>query len=59
MKKILKPCPFCGGEASLSYAISNENKSYDLVQCIGCGAQGSCYSTIEDATEAWNRRSHE
>ena len=54
----LKPCPFCGGKASL-----NDNSSCSYVCCEKCGATGESfnmskkYSSDEKATEAWNRRS--
>ena len=54
----LKPCPFCGGKASL-----NDNSSCSYVHCEKCGATGESfnmskkYSSDEKAAEAWNRRS--
>ena len=53
----LKPCPFCGGKASL-----NDNSSCSYVHCEKCGATGESfnmskkYSSDEKAAEAWNRR---
>ena len=53
----LKPCPFCGGKASL-----NDNSSCSYVCCEKCGATGESfnmskkYSSDEKAAEAWNRR---
>ena len=53
----LKPCPFCGGKASL-----NDNSSCSYVHCEKCGATGESfnmskkYRSDEKAAEAWNRR---
>ena len=53
----LKPCPFCGGKASL-----NEDSSGSDVRGEKGGATGEAfnmskkYSSDEKATEAWNRR---
>lgn len=47
----LKPCPFCGGEASL------HNKGvYYWVECKKCGAQAKRYPVTRAAIEVWNRR---
>ena len=61
----LKPCPFCGGEASMI------QKSWDLfitgvrIECDECGASTSWTSgaILRDvrkrAVEAWNKRVEE
>ena len=63
--KLIKPCPFCGGEAKIvTYAtdlISHRPAAY--IQCRACE---SCSKSIVDANwngeniskviEAWNRR---
>lgn len=56
MNIVLKPCPFCGGRASV----------YDWQSVVGIGCSdedcpGSmlsewCFSTTYDAAEAWNTR---
>lgn len=54
----LKPCPFCGGEASVI------GKPHETKFCVGCGDDtclgfsglGWLYGTEEDAAAAWNRR---
>lgn len=64
----LKPCPFCGSKAFLSYTTDNKAMPY-----ISCGNLNSiskdteCYAqlqpwrykTAEEAAEAWNRRTNE
>src|SRR5687768_14980281 len=45
---ILKPCPFCGGEAHYQ-----DGYPYNIVKCISCGARSF---TREDAIAAWNKR---
>ena len=51
----LKPCPFCGGMATLEI-----DKEYEQswVSCQNCGAETMLmYDDNGDvATEAWNRR---
>lgn len=58
--KILKPCPFCGGN---DLYIGNRFDGALLkafVECAGCGATGSEVDLLlgceEDAAEKWNRR---
>lgn len=47
----LKPCPFCGGEASPTVY-----KNEAVVECIDCDARTGIFDTEEEAVEAWNRR---
>lgn len=49
----LKPCPFCGGEASI-YHLSVGKHSY--VKCRGCSEGSPIKPTEEQAITAWNRR---
>ena len=50
MKKELKPCPFCGGEAEIvGYTIF-------WATCKECTAETKDFDTKEEAIEAWNRR---
>ena len=67
MSKELKPCPFCGGETVVRFDIGDymteEYRGY-YVKCCGrrnanCPANWivkGCFSTKEEAIEAWNRR---
>ena len=48
----LKPCPFCGGEASTYVAYDD---GY-YVCCDECGCGLPVYNTEEEAVEAWNKR---
>lgn len=67
----LKPCPFCGGEAYLTNAVTveavgNGCRDTDIVfvECSTCGARGRAFSeddfTAEQvqrfAVSAWNLR---
>ena len=50
----LKPCPFCGGKATIM-----ENNHYTdmwTVMCKNCYSEIDRYHTKESAIEAWNRR---
>lgn len=55
----LKPCPFCGGRASVSFLYNTA-----LITCDRCGATakqignqfGVGAKEIAKAREAWNRR---
>lgn len=59
--EMLKPCPFCGGEARAFFC--EESGTYD-VQCQQCGAlpflgrrRGSGrFKSMDDVIAAWNRR---
>lgn len=64
----LKPCPYCGGQASASTSLTFCEKGkvttyVSAVYCTsyGCGARidASRDNGVEDAVEAWNRRSKE
>ena len=56
----LKPCPFCGGKASLRHNHAGIGESY--VQCEKCGLESSRFiksfegSSDDRAVEFWNRR---
>lgn len=55
----LKPCPFCGGEARLTYSTDNHRKPYvtcDTPKCPGCNPYQWHFRTETEAIEAWNRR---
>lgn len=67
MSEELKPCPFCGGKASLNYErIPGENKGFwAQVICNGCnGRSGGTWARSYSAAErieakAWNRRAND
>ena len=63
----LKPCPFCGGEASyMTYiterGVFTRSRKYIYFKCKNCEAQTKAfpesvhYSAEEKAIEAWNAR---
>lgn len=57
MNEKLKPCPFCGGEASPKLApyIGGGGCGY-IVDCNECWSKTGYYSQAAEAIDAWNRR---
>jgi len=53
----LKPCPFCGGEPSVSYGTDHTNKPCPYIECINCAGMGGFAESEQEAKEAWNARS--
>lgn len=57
----LKPCPFCGGEASINFdseaIVDSQGRqwAYNVVCDKCCAISGLAYS-IEMVIELWNRR---
>lgn len=41
MDKILKPCPFCGGEAGMSHGVEVKNgfSQFCFIACEKCGGR--------------------
>ena len=73
MGDILKPCPFCGGEAKLE-RIQHDKRDNMFIQCKNCGCATRIFSCdinliprrvklddkrISPVVEAWNRRADE
>lgn len=59
MNEKLLPCPFCGGEARLTYSTDNHRQPYvtcDTPKCPGCNPYQWYFRTEAEAIEAWNRR---
>lgn len=59
METELKPCPFCGGMASVGgyvYEIGASEYTTHDAECNDCHATTFEYPTEEEAIEAWNRR---
>lgn len=56
---VLKPCPFCGGEAVFSHDAGDWNADCSKVDCIafhtGTG-ENEGFSSQRMAARAWNRR---
>ena len=58
--EVLKPCPFCGGEAFFDSKKSKgtrSNRYYIVwVYCFKCGIRTIDYDNSEKAMQAWNKR---
>ena len=52
----LKPCPFCGDEAHLSYGADGYTVYCRNDECIAYNLE-VWFDTYEEATNAWNGRS--
>lgn len=59
MDSLLRPCPFCGGEAKFQ-TIGDELRILGVVKCAECGARmefrGDKDAVSCEAVSAWNRR---
>ena len=62
MNKELKPCPFCGGEATTSHGFNTAGQ-YFFISCEECGCRTRDFYKWYDgenyeikAVEAWNTR---
>lgn len=63
----LKPCPFCGREAALKYAMTMDGTRTFSVICQSCRTgifrerlsldEWDAYEDEDEVIEAWNRRS--
>lgn len=51
----LKPCPFCGGRASLD-VMPHKGSEWAAAECTACGASTDVYKNAESAIESWNTR---
>lgn len=60
----LKPCPFCGGEAEISWTQTSTPHPYARCRfgamltpmCVGATFFTYRYDTEQEAVNAWNRR---
>lgn len=53
----LKPCPFCGGEASKVWIPYIGGGGYgNVIECDDCWAKTGYYATEAEAIAAWNAR---
>ena len=59
----LKTCPFCGGKVSLTYSSANNTFNFWHTDVYSCAAKdpiefdGDMVKSLEEASDAWNRRS--
>ena len=51
----LRECPFCGGEAGITWDKWKDDEMYCCVEC-DCGVSTGVYETVDEAVEMWNRR---
>jgi Lar family restriction alleviation protein len=51
---VLKPCPFCGGDAARVRGFEGA-----FIECPQCGTESGGYDTDDAAIAAWNRRAGE
>lgn len=70
MQEELKPCPFCGGNASVwgAFSVGPGKKLEKYVRCDECGARSDMFfvyigsnpdAVVKKAVKAWNRRMKE
>lgn len=55
----LKSCPFCGGEAKMTYSFVDGPARCGVnyhVYCVECRAMSGGWDTEETAAAAWNQR---
>lgn len=58
MSGLLKPCPFCGGEAEIVHIEEGDNAGGSCVCCTQCMASGNVeFGRKENFVANWNRRS--
>ena len=50
----LKPCPCCGGPATMEHGAEESENGW--VVCMECGLSTRYYDDPAMAAEAWNRR---
>lgn len=54
----LKPCPFCGGNASRQDLTDDDNAGGSCITCDSCGASSPVhFDRKENLYDSWNRRS--
>lgn len=59
IKKDIKPCPFCGGEAELhncAEMLDVTNVTGVGIHCTKCHIATIPYKTEDDAIDVWNNR---
>ena len=53
---LLKPCPFCGGRANLTFKESRIDRKYWIARCDMCRVRTDYEYTKAGAIRVWNRR---
>ena len=53
MPNELKPCPFCGGKATL-WQDMGADRPFNIL--CGCGGRVGWFETEKETIDAWNRR---
>jgi len=56
--KEVKPCPFCGGEATMDYRFEDDPSGF-VVYCTKCGVHGYYCEDADEAVAKWNTRAEE
>lgn len=64
MFDFLKPCPFCGGKAKVTYAEHGSNYCSNIyystkrgtVSCDRCKVSFPVHAKVKDVVKLWNRR---
>lgn len=57
MSEELKPCPFCGGDASRQDLTDADNAGGSCIACDRCGASSPVhFDRKENLYDSWNRR---
>lgn len=55
MAEVLKPCPFCGGEAAIQ-RFGNQGLPFRIICSCGAEIRGGKGESVADGIERWNRR---
>lgn len=58
-KNLLRECPFCGGEAKIDIAPTEDGYRVACKRIFGCGAKFEWFDKENEAIEAWNNRATE
>ena len=59
MDSMLKPCPFCNGEAEHIKTHLYGKISGHFIACKKCECQSKIYSSKQNAFKFWNKRFNE
>ena len=55
MAEMLKPCPFCGGEAAIQ-RFGNQGLPFRIICSCGAEIRGGKGESVADGVERWNSR---